>query len=73
MTDRSPDQDYITILPTFREHEYLVAVMRYRPGQDDYIQGKVSLPHRLPAAQALAQSWAAALGLEVRPGHGGSR
>lgn len=62
MTD---DDHYITILPT-ASHYFIVVEMKYRRGQDDYIQGRCSVALKHTAAQALAKSWAAAMKLEIR-------
>lgn len=60
------DTDYVTVLETAIPHKFLVVVMKYRKGQDDYVQGRCSQVLPEEAARALATSWAAALGLEVR-------
>lgn len=59
--------DYITVLPTNNPRLYLVAVMTFHAHEDDYAIKKCSqsaLPKQ--AAQSLAESWAAAIGVEIR-------
>lgn len=63
MTD---DEDYITLLPTDDPRYFMVVEMKYRKGQDDYVQGRYSLRLKAVAAEALAKSWAAAMKLEIR-------
>lgn len=59
----TPEPDYITISP-IDNYRALVMVMHYH--KDDYIQTRVSQPLSLKGAQALAESWAAAMRLEIR-------
>jgi hypothetical protein len=64
MTD---DRDYITLMAAVAHNKFLVVVMRYHKSGDEYIQTRVSHePLAKPAAEALAQSWAAAMNLEIR-------
>lgn len=60
--------DYVTILPAFpsRREQFLVAVRTYSAPVDDYITRRLSSPLRREAADSLAQSWAAALKVDVR-------
>lgn len=60
------DDHYITVLPTSNHYYFIVVEMRYRRGADDYIQGRCSMPLKGEAAKALAESWAAAMKLEIR-------
>lgn len=60
------DTDYVTVANTTTPHKFLVVVMKYRKGQDDYVTGRCSQGLPEDTARALAKSWAAALGLEVR-------
>lgn len=60
------DVDFVTVEHTADPHKFLVVVMRYRKAHDDYHQAQISHPLSTTAATALAQSWAAALRLEVR-------
>lgn len=66
--EREPDDnpDYITRLACANPQRSIVAVMHYITSQDSYQINKCSdaLSHR--AALALAESWAAATGLEIR-------
>lgn len=60
--------DFVTILPTFYTggELFCVAVRTYQRATDDYISKRCSEPMRKTKAEALASSWAAALGVEVR-------
>lgn len=61
------EPDYVTILPTQHVRKYLVAIMTYHARDEEFIQKKVSAEAlNLSAAHALADSWAAALGIEKR-------
>lgn len=57
---------YITLLPCVDPHKFLVVVMVCRNEDDGYLQTRVSQCLSETAAQALAQSWSAAMGVEVR-------
>lgn len=61
------EPDYVTILPTQSPHRFLVAVMTYHARDDEFIQKKVS-QHATSRdmAEALADTWAAALGIQKR-------
>jgi hypothetical protein len=58
--------DYVTVLACTNPQRGIVAVMHWRKDQDSYVLGKVSEALSLRGAQALADSWAAALKLEIR-------
>ena len=58
--------DFITIMACVNPHRGVVCIMHYRKDQDSYVQGKMSDALSLRAATALAESWAAALHLEIR-------
>jgi hypothetical protein len=58
--------DYVTVLACTNPQRGIVAVMHLRKDQDSYVMGKVSEALSLRGANALAESWAAALKLEVR-------
>lgn len=59
------EPDYVTVLGR-DDHRAMVAIMHYERVRDEWVQKKVSevMPYR--QAVALANSWAAALQLEVR-------
>ena len=59
------DPDYVTTLACVNPQRAIVAVMHYTKA-DDYTIKKCSEPLSQKAAVALAESWAAALHLEVR-------
>lgn len=63
---RSKDEDYVTVMACVNPQRALVAVMRYERSGDGYTMKRCSEPLSQRGAAALAQSWAAALGLEVR-------
>lgn len=61
------EPDYVTILATQHPQRFLVAIMTYHARDEQFIQKKVSRePLKREAADALAESWASALGLEKR-------
>jgi hypothetical protein len=60
------EPDYVTVLATHDPRQFLVVVMKWHARDEEYIQGKVSEPLPLVPARRLAESWAAALGIEVR-------
>lgn len=63
----SSEPDYVTILPTQHTRKYLVAIMTYHARDEEFIQKKVSQNAvSLSAAHAIADMWAAALGIEKR-------
>lgn len=66
--DDKPEEndDYITMLPTVDNHRALVVIMHYTAASDNWEQKKCSDALSLRAARALAESWAAATGLEIR-------
>lgn len=58
---------YICITPHLTQpNSYIVSIMRYIPREDDYEASNSSKPFKLDDAVALARSWAAATGLEIR-------
>lgn len=62
-----PDEpDYITLLATVDGQRSIVAIMRYNRHDDSFNIGRCSEALSIRAAKALAESWAAALHLEVR-------
>lgn len=60
------DSDYVTVLACTNPQRALVCVMHYDRAQDSYVLGKMSDALAVRSAKALAESWAAALKLEVR-------
>lgn len=66
MDDADEDRDYVTVMRTRDPYKFLAAIIRYHRETDDYWPSKCSNLLKEEAAQALARSWAAALGLEVR-------
>lgn len=60
------DSDYVTVLACTNPQRALVCVMHYDKAQDSYVLGRMSDALAVRAARALAESWAAALKLEVR-------
>lgn len=60
------DADYIRIAPAIAPSKYCVLLMKYHSRDDSYLAVRSSQPLSETAARSLAQSWAAALGLEVR-------
>lgn len=60
------EPDYITITPAVKHAQFNVCHMKWVSTEDGYVVYRVSSMLRQPAAQSLAQSWAAALGLEIR-------
>lgn len=60
------DPDYVTTLACVNPQRAIVAVMHYDKADDSYRVKKCSEPLSQKAAIALADSWAAALHLEVR-------
>lgn len=58
--------DYITLLACINPHRAMVAVMTYDKPDDSYRGKKYSAVLSLRSAAALAESWAAALKLEIR-------
>lgn len=63
----TPEPDFVTLLPTNNPSRWLVAVMTFQAHADDYAIKKCS-QSALPklAAQSLAESWAVAIGVEIR-------
>lgn len=57
---------YITLTPTVRTGYFLVCVMKWHEPGDEFIQTRVSTALKEQAAKALAESWAAAMGLSIR-------
>jgi hypothetical protein len=66
LPNEEPQEDYITTLACVNPQRALVAIMHYDKHDDSYRIGKCSEPLSQRGAIALAQSWSAALGLEVR-------
>lgn len=64
--NRDDNNDYITLLATISPHKQIVAVMHYSKSQDSYQIHKCSEPLSTRGAAALAESWAAALKVEIR-------
>lgn len=60
------ETDYVTTLQCVNPQRALVAVMHYDKADDSYKVKKCSEPLSQKGAIALAESWAAALKLEVR-------
>jgi glutamate/tyrosine decarboxylase-like PLP-dependent enzyme len=60
------DADYITMIPTVHHNRALVVIMHFNKATDSWEQKKCSDALSQRAAEALAASWAAATGLEVR-------
>jgi hypothetical protein len=56
---------YVTINPAVASGKFNVVVMRASDGQE-YVVFRISQPLNREAAEALAKSWAAATGLEMR-------
>ena len=57
--------DYVTLMPAIHDHRCVV-VMRWNHGENEYQIYKCSDRMTKNAAEHLAQSWAAALGAEIR-------
>lgn len=62
----SSEPDYVTVAPAVSVGRFCVLVMRYDARNDEYAIRKSSLALSQVAAKTLAESWAAALRLEVR-------
>ena len=61
-----PTEDYVTTMQCVNPQRAVVAVMHYDKADDSYRIKKCSEPLSQKGAIALAESWAAALKLEVR-------
>lgn len=61
-----PTEDYVTTMQCVNPQRAIVAVMHYDKTDDSYKMKKCSEPLSQKGAIALADSWAAALKLEVR-------
>lgn len=61
------NKDFVTLMPTIRPDLFLVAVMTWNTMDEEYVARKYSEKalHK-QQAMSLAQSWAAALQVEVR-------
>lgn len=63
-------EDYITVKPHRSADEgpdrYNVVIMTYDERSDEYSISKISEPVNHKASEALALSWSAATGLEIR-------
>lgn len=66
LTKLEADPDYITLMACVNPQRAIVAVMRYEKADDSYRVRKCSEPLSQKGATALAESWAAALNLEIR-------
>lgn len=62
----SDEPDYVTINPAVAAFTYNVCVMRFARADEGYAVFRISQPLNRAAADALAQSWAAAMKLEIR-------
>lgn len=60
------DPDYVTTLACVNPQRAIVAVMHYEKSDDSWKMRKCSEPLSQKGAVTLAESWAAALKLEVR-------
>lgn len=60
------EPDYVTISHTTTPGRFCVLVMTHDPRDDEYTIRKTSQALDETAARSLANSWAAALGLEIR-------
>lgn len=60
------NEDFITTLACVNPQKAIVSVMHYDKPSDSYKMGKCSDPLSQKGALQLAESWAAALKLEVR-------
>lgn len=61
------EPDYVTVLPHAKDpYRACVAVMRYHAHSDSYDIHKCSEAMKVKEAEALAESWAAALKVEIR-------
>lgn len=60
------NEDYITLLPTVNTSRALVVIQHYDRANDTWVQKKCSDALSTRAAHALAESWAAAMKLEIR-------
>jgi hypothetical protein len=65
MDDDGDNPNYVTVLPAIHDHA-VVAIMRWNYTGQEYEIQKCSQSLQRNAAEALAQSWAAALHLEIR-------
>lgn len=61
-----PETNYVTVLACINPQRALVAVMHYSKIKDSYEIYRCSEPLTQKSAGQLAESWAAALKLEVR-------
>lgn len=61
-----PNADYVTTLACVNPHRAIVAVMHFSKADDSYQLKKCSDPLSQRGAAELAESWAKALGVEVR-------
>lgn len=60
------ESDYVTVKPSVGYQRFNVVVMHYDSTMDEFVVHRISQPLPRPAADALARSWAAATGLDVR-------
>lgn len=58
---------YVTVNAAVKDGQFNVVVMKWDHTQDEYVVHKVSAMLLKPQAEALARSWAAAMGnVEIR-------
>jgi hypothetical protein len=60
------EPDYVTVEKTVNPGKFCVLVMTHNPRDDEYSIRKTSQALDEAAARSLANSWAAALGVEIR-------
>lgn len=60
------EADYVTVNPAVMPDRYNAVLMHWDDRQQEFVVGKISEPLKKVAADALAQSWAAACRVEVR-------
>jgi hypothetical protein len=60
------DEDYVMVNPAVRPHKFNAVVMRFDHTSQEYVVFRISEALPESAARALAQSWAAAMHMEVR-------
>lgn len=67
LTSSQPDPVvYVTVKPAFAPRKFNVVIMQKQQGKDEYFVRRISPLLGAVAAQALAESWAAAGGWEIR-------
>lgn len=60
------EPDYVTINRAVGFQRFNTVIMKYNPHRDEYFVFRISEPLKQDAAESLAKSWAAAMGLEMR-------